>query len=486
MGSQCILPPEVISHILSFLSPREVVRLRVISNQFYDITYDRAIWTSFYRNARLPRPPGPFPSQAIQFLDHTLVQSERLAHSWTTQPMEDISSVAIRTDIQILDFYAIVYGKWFIGCERFHTVKVVAYDLDSDAGSHPYQLLWEYDVPKGFCDACPVVSSSGLLIHVLFNEYTADGQSWKLLEFRVDGNSLHHTLTLDIPPKLLEFAGYMKIHGGHSPFFYLKSACQNLVFDAETRSFYGFPPFKSELTTIIEPTMFHVVLTKTHIISFFPFCTDPPEAPSTLVQAFTIPADSQLDNGIGILRLSHEGFIPNHDSVKNADLIRNSIVDAESGAINIRFLHQFFDDNVEDELHISCIDLTLPKHSSTDVVLPVTTDLQEIARVRVPHGSSANLERYVDFSDDGHVRGFYHFSRPRGGFRWWSANHFIMRFAIDASRDNCVADLGLILVPRWRQARNIWFDGVRGRVCYDRNFTEGADGLEAALVVNIK
>ncbi|KAF8446156.1 hypothetical protein L210DRAFT_45748 [Boletus edulis BED1] len=129
----------------------------------------------------------------------------------------------------------------------------------------------------------------------------------------------------------------VEIHGGHSPFSCIKSACQDLVFNAETRSFYDFPPFKSELVgceqyqlprwplitskiTIIVP-LFHVVLTKAHVISFFPFCTDPPEAPSTLVQAFTIPADSQLDNGIGILRLSHEGFIPNHDIVKNADII---------------------------------------------------------------------------------------------------------------------------------------------------------------------
>ncbi|KAG6379455.1 hypothetical protein JVT61DRAFT_11935 [Boletus reticuloceps] len=68
-----------------------------------------------------------------------------------------------------------------------------------------------------------------------------------------------------------------------------------------------------------------------------------------------------------------------------------------------------------------------------------------------------------------------------------------MRFAIDASRDNCVADLGLILVPRWRQVSNlpqtsnIWFDGVRGRVCYDRRGVDrDASSCEAALVVNIK
>ncbi|KAG6373529.1 hypothetical protein JVT61DRAFT_6171 [Boletus reticuloceps] len=246
MGSRCIVPPEVISHILFFLSPQQVVRLRVVSKQFHDITYGRAIWTTLYMNAPLPRPPGPFPSQTVQFLEHTLVQSERLAHSWTTQPMEDISSVGIRSHTSLLHFSSVVHGRWLIGCERYGKVKVVGYDLEPDAGSHPHQLLWE-DYMCYICDACPVVSSSGLLVHVLFS---ADSVSWKLLEFRVDGNSLRHTLTLDIPPTQLKLIGlYVRIHGGHSPFSYIKSVCQRLIFDTETQSFYEFPPFRSELVS---------------------------------------------------------------------------------------------------------------------------------------------------------------------------------------------------------------------------------------------
>ncbi|KAF8123242.1 hypothetical protein EV363DRAFT_1356662 [Boletus edulis] len=71
MRSLFIMPSEVISHILCFLSPRDVVRLRVISKQFHDLSYDRALWRTLYRNARLPRPPGPFLSQSIQFFEHT-------------------------------------------------------------------------------------------------------------------------------------------------------------------------------------------------------------------------------------------------------------------------------------------------------------------------------------------------------------------------------------------------------------------------------
>ncbi|KAG6374522.1 hypothetical protein JVT61DRAFT_4570 [Boletus reticuloceps] len=489
MESQRILPPEVISHILSFLSPQEVVWLRVVSKQFRDISYDRAIWTTLYRNAPLPRPPGPFPSQTVQFLERTLVQSERLAHSWTTQPMEEISSVGIRPH-GALDFYAIVYGRWLIGCERYSKVKIVAYDLE--AGSHPYQVLWEHYMHYS-CDACPVVSSSGPLVHVLF---TADSSSWKLLEFRVNGNSFHHTFTLDIPSAQLELEASVMIYGGHSPFSYIKSfsSREKIIFNVETRSFYKFPPFESELANTDQPSS-HVVLTNTHVISFFPHTrTGFDRASSTLVRAFTAPADSQLHNGTGILRLSHEGVIPNCNVYNNADLIRNSIVDAESGTINIRLLHQTFNGKAMQNLHMSCIDLMLPKHSSTDIILPMTIDLHDITDVHVPRNSyfTGSHECSIDFSDDGHVRGFYHFFAPRGILGRLS--HSIMQFTIDASRDRCVADLGPILTPRWHQvgdlsdAMRIFFDGVRGRICYDRRYIRGANtGIyEAALVVNIK
>jgi hypothetical protein len=59
----------------------------------------------------------------------------------------------------------------------------------------------------------------------------------------VNGNSLCHTLTLDVPTK--DPGNPLDVDGGHSPFSYI--AGQRLIFAAETRSFYEFPEFKSAL-----------------------------------------------------------------------------------------------------------------------------------------------------------------------------------------------------------------------------------------------
>ena len=138
---------------------------------------------------------------------------------------------------------------------------------------------------------------------------------------------------------------------------------------------------------------------------------------------------------------------------------------------NIRLLHQFFKG---DTLHFSCISLTLHRQSSTDTVLPMTIDRHDIANV--DHGwfgkCSDPGERYVESSDDGHARGFSRFFAPYDVPR--PLNNPIMQFIIDASRDRCVAVLGQILIPQWRQiddprrTTSILFDGVRGRLYYDR------------------
>lgn len=122
-----------------------------------------------YTNVRFPRPAGPFPSQSIQFLERTLVRSERLTRSWTTQPMEDIST--IRMPGLLSKPPKMVFGKWLIFCES--SIKFVAYDLDSGTVSHSnYQLLWESVSPIFSWDACPVVTTNGLLIYVVFRVAT--------------------------------------------------------------------------------------------------------------------------------------------------------------------------------------------------------------------------------------------------------------------------------------------------------------------------
>lgn len=159
-----------------------------VSKQFYDLTSDHAIWKTLYTNARLPRPPGPFPSQTIQFLEHTLVQSERLAHSWTTQPMGDISSVGSGyTHFPVAP--KIIYGKWLVGCDS--SSKFVVHDLDSKAGPHSYQFLWESASPIYSWDACSVVSTNGLLIHVVFCTLIHELVTWSASSFTCDVHAFH-------------------------------------------------------------------------------------------------------------------------------------------------------------------------------------------------------------------------------------------------------------------------------------------------------
>ncbi|KAF8553689.1 hypothetical protein OG21DRAFT_1497572 [Imleria badia] len=485
------LPSEVICHILCFLSPRDIIRLRLVSKQFYDLTYDLAIWKTLYTNARLPRPPGPFPSQTLQFLERTLVQSEWLAHSWTTQPMGDISSVGIRIP-GASDPPIIIYGKWLIGCES--SSKFVAHNLDSNAEPHSAQLLWESASPINTWDACSVVFAGGLHIHGLFRIATdALSEPWKLLEFRVNGDSLYHTFTLDVPTR--NFTNALYIEGGYSPFSYIDG--RRLLFDAETRSFYKFPEFKSALVKVppdsrfSDPLPWITMLTKTHIISlsFHADRTVSPAVLSTLVQAFTVPRDPHpVHNEIGILRLSHEGVTRDH--LQGIDLIRNSVVNPVEGTTSIRLLHQFFEG---DNLYLSCIDLTLPGPSSPDTVLPMNIDLQDIGHVNhASFGMSMHHARYVESSDDGHVRGFLRFSMPLDASGNMSAHYLILRFTIDASRSRCVAVLGQISVPQWLKthdppwSRHMLFDGVRGRWHYDRRFMLEVDDDEAAFVINIK
>jgi hypothetical protein len=159
-----------------------------VSKQFYDLTYDHAIWKTLYTNARLPRPPGPFPSQTIQFLERTLVQSERLAHSWTTQPMGAISSIESGyTHFPVPP--KIIYGKWLVSCES--SSKFVVHDLDSKAGPHSYQFLWESASLIYSWDACPVVSTSGLFIHVVFCTIIDELLSWSVSSFTCGVHAFH-------------------------------------------------------------------------------------------------------------------------------------------------------------------------------------------------------------------------------------------------------------------------------------------------------
>jgi hypothetical protein len=221
-----------------------------------------------YVNARLPRPPGPFPSQSVQFLQRTLLKSDRLSLSWTNQRMRGISCLEIEPYSFPLHFPKVVDGRWLIDCESSGRTFVV-HDLDSDSVTSTRQILYQQDQTVHDWDVSSLTSIDGPVVYIVFNFKTPQGSfsPWyviypspcqvrlsifspllprKLLEFRVSNTSgqLYHLRSLDIPTR--KFV-QMRLHGGHGPFLYLR--WYHLILDAETRELYRFHALGSALVS---------------------------------------------------------------------------------------------------------------------------------------------------------------------------------------------------------------------------------------------
>lgn len=124
------------------------------------------IWKIIYANARVPRPPGPFPSQSTRFLEQTLIRSELLAESWATQPIKAVSSTQIRLEGSALGHPRIIGGRWLLTFESYR--QIVLHNIET----HSRQVLWEDTGLITSWDACSVTSAGGLLVYVVLRKNT--------------------------------------------------------------------------------------------------------------------------------------------------------------------------------------------------------------------------------------------------------------------------------------------------------------------------
>lgn len=207
-----------------------------------------------------------------------------------------------------------------------------------------------------------------------------------------------------------------------------------------------------------------------------------------MVQAFAVPDHERpVENGMGVLRLSHEGVFSSRRMV--FAIIRNSIVDQATGAINVKLLER---DWKYDGFRSACINLTL--QSSSDDVSPILIDRQHI----VVEGNilyDRDLEFcniYYDIADDGYARGL--FTRCRSASS--NSRYGVMKFSIDATQNRCVAVVsGFSRAREWDKIvspidhlsdagnDNILLDCVRGRLSYIDKDNHGQDIENAAVVV---
>ncbi|KAG9310816.1 hypothetical protein JVU11DRAFT_8669 [Chiua virens] len=472
----CRTPPEIILRIISFLGPGDVVRLSTVSKQFRDITYTPILWMTLYVNARLPRPPGPFPSQSVHFLENTLVKSERLAQSWMTWPIRCESPVdpfAVDAAIDVLPASStkVFNNQWLVSFEApgFFVIR----DLDTKTTQTipcSQEVHWKNHESFRW-DTISVTSLEGPVIYVLFR--AGPVSPWKFLEFRLGANSgtrrLYLALCLTVPTE--HFSPSVILGGGHGPFLRL----EDVIFHTDKRRFYKFPPFRTALN-VLPPGSEHTVEPHTahknachSCLSFIHLTEVGGTANVNLVQAFTLPCDAS-----SVLRLSHEGIIHGPDNLyfpEYVNVIRNSLVDPTNGETNIRLLDQTID---YDSARFSCIDLTLLDHASTEprvdrveTVLPITIRMHDIIRVdNLSLHWQYEWVRHLDFSDDGYVRGV-------GLIRPIVKRPVTVRFMVDASQEQCTATLGR-LPSRWRDSlfarrldrRRFWMDSVTGKICY--------------------
>ncbi|KAF9237127.1 hypothetical protein BU15DRAFT_63381 [Melanogaster broomeanus] len=371
-------PEEVICHILSFLSPREIVRLRRTSKQFRDITYDPAIWRTAYANAPLLRPAGPFPYQSTQFLENTLIHSERVAQTWTSQPIIKAISRVLGPKVSCDSLWKVLGGRWFIWLE---TTKILCQDLDGATGSR--HILWDSDAQIVRFDACLITSVDGQRVYILLlgTQLAQGGPTMiKLLEFEVDNNSC-------------SFSGPVSIDIPLLPCVPSSCSISALVWDIRTRIFHKLPSFSSALPQLI--------LSKTHVIAIYQpwYFNKGPQPATTILQAFVAPdplphSDSE---GIRELRLTHEA--PMEHTSHPMCLLRNSVFDPVTKATNLRILH--FSESIDNTTtKYTCIDLTLSE-LSPDRVLPMFVHYQHLFTGETDMG----LYSLTASSDDGHLRG---------------------------------------------------------------------------------
>ncbi|KAF9237010.1 hypothetical protein BU15DRAFT_63517 [Melanogaster broomeanus] len=406
------LPVELIFNILSYLNPREIVHLRVVSKQFREITEDSQLWRTVYASACFLRPPGPFPSQSTKFLERTLLHSEQLFRTWTSEPAKITGRVLPVPNPPQWD---VLSGRWFVWMDADMNIR--CHDLDTDAE----QVLWQHEGDELFhFVASTTASPAGRLIYIIL--YDDAPTLRRLLEYRVeeDSGSLSDPVSHDISASERRLSIIAKRRA------------------TRTRIFYTLPPIHSELDTVEpflsrDPTsVWEAFLTKTHIITFRCW-TSGLDDEMNLIQAYHIsdstgpfPVDGIVDD----LCLTHETSM---DQLPwPIVLISSSAVNTITGFTNVKFLVGF---DIDDQTHYRCLELMLPEPRS-GVVRPMAIHTQDLFTI----DSESMPLPFAGGSDDGYVRGLV--AIPAEDGEQDDIVYSIRKFSVDASQETCTCCVG--------------------------------------------
>jgi len=363
----------------------------------------------------------------------------------------------------------LIHGRWFVVYELNRRFML----HDTETGAR--RVLWEEDgleedgLEESPWDVCSMTSPEGQCVVYLLLQ--PDLIQWKLLEFRLDGESgkLVDSAVMDSPAYTYLRIGSTKAFCAEkSPFLSIPG--RGLVFDTRTRIFYELPEFRAALDETLGytrhniPDTTQIFFTDTYIVSLTCFYDAPAPKHATVIQVFTLPPHgSSLKNGKRVLCLTHEGVMEDIPPV-DAEFLK-PLVDPVTRATHLRLLD--YTDRTRD-VQVARIDLTLPKPRPGDVS-PMTAEIQHyrLPKEGEPTYTHGTYSQHVDVSEEGHVRGFY-WGRQ---FRVCESER-VMKFTIDTRQDEWVINCGKLSPPEWSHLgdmgfdRSIMFDGMRGKICF--------------------
>ncbi|KAF9237009.1 hypothetical protein BU15DRAFT_63516 [Melanogaster broomeanus] len=438
------VPVELIHNILWYLSPREIVRLRVVSKQFREITED-------------PSFGGLYMPMLVFFVR----PSEQLSSTWTSEPAKITARVLVVPNPPQWD---LLFGRWFVWTDVDMNIR--CHDLDTGAE----QVLWQHEGDELLhFDAYTTASPTGQLIYIILYDDVPTLRG--LLEYRVEegSGSLSDPVSHDVSASERRLTII-----GQAPRYSFSSCTDDLLFDPKTRIFYMLPQIHSELDTVEpflsrDPTFVQeIFLTKAHIIAFR--CWTSHLGEMTLIQAYHIsdstnpfPTDGIIDDLCLTCETSMEQL------PWPIFLISSSAVNTITGFTNVKFLVGF---DIDDQTHYRCLELMLPEPCS-GVVRPMAIHTQDLFTL----DSESMPLPFAGGSDDGHVRGLIAILVED------SEQHDIYnirKFSVDASQETCTVVLGEpspVTFPHSLDGISddmsrincltSRFDAMRGRLCYD-------------------
>ncbi|KAG9311886.1 hypothetical protein JVU11DRAFT_8142 [Chiua virens] len=411
-------PSETLLNIFRHLTAADVLRLRLVSKQFRDLSCDIGLWRSLYANACVPRPPGPFLWQTYDTLQDILLRSEQLDRTWTSHRFK---IVRINDPFYLhwthTCFRIVRLDRlWFV---RQPSYELVCYDFETESES----IVWEWERPF-VVDVCLDMSVEGPAVFIFAIDKLSTTNA-KLLKCKMDDDQkiLPVSTSWDVPP----------IEGKRDGIRYFFSRASTvylggdipLVFDSISCKFYRVP-----IQSFLPPFF----LRKTQL-----FCIDSHDVlPFDLrFRVFTLPepgarprAFSSDFESVPELQLTHEMTVPRDFSSIISPLVHPPLGPVTESTQFKLLLRPVRTERTSTTTY-ECLTITLPGSSPSlsNDVLPLSMRTQTLFTANSPCD-------VLYISEDGHARGF----SDEG--RWSNTGRKFQKFTIDASGDVCHATVG--------------------------------------------